>query len=244
MEHWLAPVFEEAEKAVRVLPSPEEAHHKEWLTTLGAFATFCIGTGTAYWMYILNKGEPAKDLATKFSGLHRLLLEKWRVDEFYAWLIDGVDALAETFEAADQGLVDGVIAKLTSLVVAATGTVLRTVQNGVVQMYAAVMVIGLASFTWFFVAPHADATVAETNGDYTIEAAPGLGYGYKWSKESGEKAPEAFAPVATTKVHLEPGKSETVTLEVENVFKLHATKKIVLKRPEPDTTRVYQVGQN
>jgi len=244
MEHWLSPVFEEAEKAVRALPTPEEAHHKEWATTLGAFITFCTGTGIAYWMYILNKGEPAKELAAKSGGLYRLLLDKWRVDEFYAWLTDGVDALAETSEAFDQGIVDGVIAKLSALVVAATGTVLRTVQNGVVQMYAAVMVIGLASFTWFFVAPHADATVAESNGDYTVEAAPGFGYGYKWSKEGGEKAPEGFEPVTTTKVHLEPGKSETVTLEVENVFKLHATKKIVLKRPELDTTRVYQVGQN
>ena len=37
----------------------------------------------------------------------------------------------------------------------------RVFQNGVVHVYAAFMVVGLAAVSWFFVAPHANATVAD-----------------------------------------------------------------------------------
>ena len=66
------------------------------------------------------------------------MLDKWRVDELYEeTVIVGVDALADTAASVDQGIVDCIIARLTALIVAALGTVLRVVQNGVVHVYAA-----------------------------------------------------------------------------------------------------------
>ncbi len=62
-----------------------------------------------------------------------------------------VDALADTSVSFDRWVVDGILAKVTAFVVAAAGTVLRAVQNGVVHLYAAMMVVGVAAIGWFFV---------------------------------------------------------------------------------------------
>src|SRR5690606_36644005 len=119
-----------------------------------------------------------------------------------------------------QGLVDFVIARLTSLVVAASGTVLRVVQNGVVHVYAMHMVVGMAALGWFFITPHADFSVTEsTSGDYTLVAAPGPGYGYEWYPDATKEAAQKdFTGPDNLRVRLEEGKSQTVKLEVRNAF--------------------------
>ena len=135
-------------------------------------------------------------------------------------IVVGVDALADTAASVDQGLVDFIIARLTALIVAALGTVLRVVQNGVVHVYAAMMVLGLAIVGWFFIQPHADATVADLgNGDYVVSAAPGTGYGYRWFPDAkGAPQNEKFGPGDSLKVHLDEGTSKTVKVEVKNSF--------------------------
>lgn len=135
-------------------------------------------------------------------------------------VIVGVDALADTAASFDQGFVDLIIARLTSLVVAALGTVLRVLQNGVVHVYAAMMVVGLASLGWFFVHPHADVTVTDSgNGDYVVTAAPGSGYQYRWSPDA-KAAPQtpSFTTVDSIKVHLDEGAARSVKVEVKNAF--------------------------
>ncbi|MDB4944102.1 MAG: NADH-ubiquinone oxidoreductase chain [Labilithrix sp.] len=131
-----------------------------------------------------------------------------------------VDALADTSVSLDQGVIDFVIARLSALIVAATGTLLRIAQNGVVHVYAAFMVVGMAVLGWFFVQPHANATVTETpNGDYTITAAPGIGYGYRWYPDArGEAQVKTFTGTDSLKVHLDEGSSKTVKVEVRNAF--------------------------
>ena len=52
----------------------------------------------------------------------------------------------------DKWFVDGIIARLTALWIAAR-VILRAFQPGVVHVYAAVMVMGIAVFGWFRVAP-------------------------------------------------------------------------------------------
>jgi len=102
-----------------------------------------------------------------------------------------VDALADTSASADQWIVDGVLAKLTSFVVAAAGTVLRAAQNGVVHLYAATMVVGLALIGWFFVVPHADATVAAKGADFVVSTGASggyLGYKFEWSQCEPDKS--------------------------------------------------------
>jgi NADH-quinone oxidoreductase subunit L len=233
MHHWLSPVFAAAtEGAVTLRPGAE---HLEWTLALGGLLAFGAGTALAWWIYLARKGEPARRAAEAQPALYHLVLDKWRVDEFYdVTAIAAVDSLAETSAAFDRTFVDGIIARLTSLLVAAAGTVLRAFQNGVVHVYAALMVVGLAATGWFFTVPHPNATVVDAgNSEYVLTAAPGVGYAYRWDADGdGKPENQEFTGDTTLKVHVEPGKSATVHLEVKNAFGLVRTKTIHVARPQ------------
>jgi NADH-quinone oxidoreductase subunit L len=234
LDHWLEPVFQAATTSGVVLPDEASSGRMEWVLALGGFAAFALGTWAAWYVYIREKGEPAHKLAAAYPGLYQLVLDKWRIDELYdVTIISGVDSLGEQAAWVDKTIVDGIIARLTSVLVAATGTVFRAFQTGVVHVYAAMMVVGIALIGWFFTAPQANATVVDAgNDDYVVTAAPGLGYGYRWDAD-GDGKPEKtdFGSDPKLKVHVEPGKTMTVNLEVKNAFGLVRTKSIKVARP-------------
>jgi NADH-quinone oxidoreductase subunit L len=246
LEHWLDPVFKDAARGIATAEH-HTAHTRELISTFGAFTAFALGSGLAYWVYIKENGKPARELAAKLPKLYRWALDKWRVDELYdKTVVAGVDALADTAASVDQGIVDFVLARLTSLIVAAAGTILRVIQNGVVHVYAAVMVIGLFGLGWFFVEPHADFTVVEQNGDYTLKAGPGPGYAFRWSPDA-TKEPQTkdFSVTDNLKVHVPDGKSQTVKLEVKNAFGRIGSKTFTITRPAAPTSTVgsVQIGE-
>jgi hypothetical protein len=154
-------------------------------------SAFLAGTLVAYWMYVAEKGRPAERLAAAFPRVYHLVLDKWRVDEFYdATVIAAVDSLAETSVSLDKYVIDGVLAKATSFLVSALGTILRAFQNGVVHVYAAMMVVGLVVIGWLFSVPHASAAIVQRDGDHLVlEAGPGMGYSFRWDKD-GDGKPE------------------------------------------------------
>ncbi len=232
MSKWLDPVFEDAVKgAVLLKPNAEHLVLPLMMPGIGAFL---VGTGIAYWMYIVRAGEPARAAAEAAPGLYQLLLDKWRIDELYeVTVLAMVDALADTFAAFDVTIVDGILARLTSLVVVGLGTLLRAFQTGVVHVYAAFMVVGLAAMGWFFVAPHADASITSSgDGDYTVQASPGMGYTYRWDA-NGDGKPDAqqFGNQQEVKVHLDAGQSQKVGVEVTNAFGFHGMKELSITRP-------------
>ena len=230
MEHWLDPVFRAATEGAVI-----SRDVNEWTLALGGIGAFAVGTLLAFWVYIAKGGAPAEAAKKSMPGLYNLVLEKWRVDELYeATVLAGVDSLGETSAAVDRTIVDGILARLTSLLVAAAGTVLRAFQNGVVQMYAATMVAGLAAVVWFFAVPHANATVSDAGeDDYLITAAPGVGYAYRWDADGdGKPDKPQFGAEGTLKVHVTPGNSAVVTFEVKNVFGLVRTKTLTVARPQ------------
>ena len=242
LDHWLEPVFKAATERAVVFENGHDAawaEHLEWPLALGGFLAFVVGTGLAWWVYIAKRGAPAQRLAETQPGLYHLLLDKWRIDELYdATVIAALESLAETASAVDKSLIDAVLARLTALLVAASGTVLRAFQNGVVHVYAAMMVVGLAFAGWFFAVPHPNATVADAgNDDYLVTAAPGVGYAYRWDADGdGKPEKQDFGGDTTLKLHLEPGKSQNVNLEVRNSFGLVRTKTIHLARPQEPTS--------
>ncbi len=232
MEHWLEPVFKAATEGAVILRDGHE--HLIGPLAVGGISAFAAGSGIAWWMYLARKGQPARQLAAALPGLHQFLLDKWRVDEFYdATALAMVDSLAETSAFVDKTIVDGVFARLTSLLVAASGTVLRATQTGVVHAYAAMMAVGLAAVAWFLAVPHANATVVDAgHDDYVVTAAPGVGYGYRWDADAdGKPDKPLFEDEATLKLHVEPGKSQVVNLEVRNAFGLVKTTAIKVARP-------------
>jgi NADH-quinone oxidoreductase subunit L len=242
LDHWLEPVF--AGPATAAVKMREGGEHLEWTLMIPGFGAFAAGTAFAYWVYVVKAGEPAEAIAKAQPGLYKLVYDKWRIDELYdATVINMVDALADTSAAVDQWLVDGILAKLTAAIVGALGTILRAMQNGVVHLYAAAMVVGMVVLGWFFVVPHADGAVATRDGDYTVTVSPGMGYEYRWDADGdGKIDDEKFSPERTeVKVHLDAGKSQTVRVEAKNAFGLVATRSFVLSRPA--ATQMIEVGQ-
>ncbi len=242
MDHWLEPVFEPVQHAVALRDGAEGL---TWPLAGGGILAFLAGSGLAYWMYVMESGRPAEAWAGAAPGLHRMLLDKWRIDELYdVTIIAAVDALADTSAAFDQAVVDGLIAKLPALLVSVFGSILRAFQTGVVHVYATFMVIGLAAFGWFFVAPHADATVAavgKDSGDYVVTAALGMGYQYRWDADgNGQFDSDKTSDQTTAKVHVDEGATKNVQLEATSVFGFRSQVTIPITR----LARPLQVGQN
>jgi NADH-quinone oxidoreductase subunit L len=207
-----------------------------------ALVAVAVGAGGAYYVYVTTKGELARRFTEMFPGFHQLVFDKWRVDELYEETVIGaVDSLAEFGAWADKWIVDGIIAKLSSFIVRGSGSLLRQLQTGRIQAYAAVMVIGLGSVGWFLVAPHADAKVIANHADgaYSVTATPGLGYSYRWD-ENGDGKPDStdFGDKTSVAFNLDVDKERVVSLEVKNAFGQVATRKFDLKRPRPDKSGV------
>jgi NADH-quinone oxidoreductase subunit L len=243
MDRWLDPVFESVQKTVVL---KEGAEGMTWTLALGGISAFLVGSGVSYWMYILQAGRPGEEWASAFPRLYHLVLDKWRIDELYdATVLTGVDALADTAAAFDQGVVDGIIAKLPALLVSVFGSILRAFQTGVIHVYAAFMVIGLAAFGWFFVVPHPAATVTTvgSSGDYTVTAAPGMGYQYRWDADgNGQFDSERASDQASVKVHLDEGKTQWVLIEATSAFGVKRQTGIPITRAM--SAKPMQLGQN
>ena len=93
-------------------------------------------------------------MASRFPGLHRLLLNKYYVDELYdVTVVQPVKIVSEDglWRGMDVRLVDGAV-NGTGQVVAAFSAVLRLLQSGSVKTYAASTFLGvvliLAYYIW------------------------------------------------------------------------------------------------
>jgi NADH-quinone oxidoreductase subunit L len=226
--HLLEPIFERASSVVH---EREAAKGMTLYMMLPGVGAFLAGTSAAVVVYWNRGGAPEIAFQKSWPRLYKLVYDKWRIDELYdATVVGMVDALADIFTMADKWIVDGILAKLTAAAVGFFGTVLRAFQTGRVQAYSASMVVGLAGLGWFFVMPHADATVDDRNlrssGVVKIVASPGLGYSYSW--EGADKND----PLAEATVTVPSDSTKTVVLHVKNAFAREATKTFTLARPK------------
>jgi NADH-quinone oxidoreductase subunit L len=92
-----------------------------------------------------NGLDKANGMAAKMSGLHKLLWNKYYVDEVYHGLIaQPILALSRDalWKIVDVVVIDGVVNGSARLV-GATGSVIRKAQSGVAQNYALVMLVGI-----------------------------------------------------------------------------------------------------
>jgi NADH-quinone oxidoreductase subunit L len=232
---WLEPVFAKAGASVALIANAEE---KVPLFLGLAFLAFAGGSGIAYFIYVVQKGKPAQSFVETFPGFHALVFDKWRIDEIYdEYVIGAVDSLAEFFTWADKWIVDFLLARVSAFLVSATGTALRFIQTGRVQTYAAVMVLGLGGVGWFFVTPRAEAETLtdDSSGAYSLSAAEGLGYSYRWDlNNDGKWDTDKFGTQTHASLKLAVKENRTVRLEVKNAFGRTATRSFSFARPQPD----------
>ncbi len=112
------------------------------------------GIGLAYYFYIKNPALPGQ-LADRFKGTYRVILNKWYVDELYDALFVNPCKRLGTFlwKSFDVLIVDGIVngvAKLTRGISLA----MRYSQTGYVHNYALTMVIGVVLALALYVFRH------------------------------------------------------------------------------------------
>jgi NADH-quinone oxidoreductase subunit L len=103
-----------------------------------------LGIGIAFVFFLKNRAA-ADGVASTFGGLHKVLYNKYYVDELYdAVVVHPMRRFSETtlWKRVDAGLIDGVV-NGTGTVVRGSGAVLRLLQTGSVRTYAASLFFGV-----------------------------------------------------------------------------------------------------
>jgi NADH-quinone oxidoreductase subunit L len=128
--------------------NPASAHaisHSEEFMLIGIATALAIGAiGFAYVKYISKKELPAAE--GTLSGFSNLVYQKYKVDEFYDFLIvQPLKRLSVTaFSLIDRVVVDGGVEGIATAVMN-LGKRVQTVQTGNIGYYLLMMVLGIAS---------------------------------------------------------------------------------------------------
>ncbi len=147
-EHLLAPVFGAAEESILATGS-----HALELGLMGVSTVVALtGIGLAWWLYRGAGQQVPARIAASMSGLHRLLSNKYYVDEIYDTLvIRPLKAYAHfLWKWIDVGLIDGIMVNGPARLLSAVGGAGRRLATGDVQGYAAALVVGLAVIVFLF----------------------------------------------------------------------------------------------
>jgi NADH-quinone oxidoreductase subunit L len=142
-EKFLHPVFEKGYLNVaHIVGEHHVSHSLEYslmgLSVLVALAGILLG----YFMYMKKSPDPVK-LAQKYNGIYTLLYNKYYVDEIYQTLfINPFVKLSKLiWQYIDVNIIDAIVngvGKITLLF----ALILRRIQTGYLQIYAAFMLIG------------------------------------------------------------------------------------------------------
>ena len=144
---WLAPSFQAA--AVEAISAEEAALE---LTLMGVSSAIAIGGILLAAFIWLTRRSIADAMAHRFGGLHRLLLNKYYVDEVYdAAVVRPVHAVSEhgLWRGFDIAVVDGAV-NGTGALVATGAALLRRLQTGSVRAYAGSMLIGVVVILGYY----------------------------------------------------------------------------------------------
>jgi NADH-quinone oxidoreductase subunit L len=103
-----------------------------------------VGIGIAYFFFLANP-KAADGVAASAAPVHKLLLNKYYVDELYDTIVvQPLKRVSETtlWKRVDAGLIDGVVNGSGTLV-RASSAVLRMTQTGSIRTYAASLFFGV-----------------------------------------------------------------------------------------------------
>jgi NADH-quinone oxidoreductase subunit L len=104
------------------------------------------------WLFFLKKPSWSYKVASTFSWLREILVQKYYFDWFNQTIIAGLTRLIGfgLWKGGDQALIDGALVNGSAHTVNWFGSVMRRVQNGYLYSYAFWMVIGLAVLLGWF----------------------------------------------------------------------------------------------
>jgi NADH-quinone oxidoreductase subunit L len=147
LDRFLAPVLAGAHAA-------EGAHHgPSWALMVVSVVASLAGLTVAWQLYVRGRADVAK-IGVPQSGLHRLLLDKYYVDELYDRLfVRPLFALSRwCAETLDQGVIDGAVNGVAAALQGLAAR-LRRYQTGFVMNYALSMLVGVVALLGWFLWP-------------------------------------------------------------------------------------------
>jgi NADH-quinone oxidoreductase subunit L len=110
-----------------------------------------LGIGLATFLWLKNRQIPDR-LATQYSGLYNLLLNKYYVDEIYdAAIVQPIKVTSTEglWRGFDVKVVDGAV-NGAGYLVSGVSIVLRLLQNGSVKTYAASTFVGVVAILAYY----------------------------------------------------------------------------------------------
>jgi NADH-quinone oxidoreductase subunit L len=148
LEQFLAPSFEAGEAA----GEHEVAGESLELGLMGVSTLVAAaGIGLAVFFFLRNRGA-ADAMARRFAGLHRVLSNKYYVDEIYdAAIVQPVRIVSEEglWKRLDARVIDGAVNGLAETV-GGMAELLRRLQTGSVRAYAASVFVGVVCILGYY----------------------------------------------------------------------------------------------
>jgi NADH-quinone oxidoreductase subunit L len=145
--NWIETFLEPAFLAPGAVHEAAEAVHAEGSTELMlmglSIGLAAAGIGIAFYFWLRHPGA-ATAMARRFGGVHRLLLNKYYVDEIYdAAIVQPIKTISTggLWKGVDAGGIDLAVNGV-GLGVRGTSSILRRLQTGSVRAYAASLFIG------------------------------------------------------------------------------------------------------
>jgi NADH-quinone oxidoreductase subunit L len=122
----------------------------EYLLMVIAVLVGLAGIYTAYLFYMKNRAIP-ENLVKNYPTLHKLLYNKWYVDEIYEAVFEkpGHFIGSVFWVIWDELIIDGIVIGISNIV-RGIGTGLRFVQTGSVQFYAVGVLLGIVITVSYF----------------------------------------------------------------------------------------------
>jgi NADH-quinone oxidoreductase subunit L len=145
-EHWLDPVFADSER----VHGPGLSPGAEWTLIVVSVAAAIAGIAFAYRAYGTHPWLSTR-LRERWSALHRLLLNKYWVDELYdSLVVSPVHAMSQRlWRVWDEKVVDGAVNGV-GIALEGFSAVLRVFQTGFVGTYALFFTLGVLALLIHF----------------------------------------------------------------------------------------------
>ena len=121
-------------------------------TLMGVSSAIAIGGLLVAWFIWMQRREIADQMARSFAPIHKLLLNKYYVDEIYdATIVKPMQLVSREglWRGVDVGVIDGAVNGVGAIVDAGS-MVLRRLQTGSVRAYAGSLFIGVVLMLGYY----------------------------------------------------------------------------------------------
>jgi NADH-quinone oxidoreductase subunit L len=137
--------FFSAEVVASGLAYADHLVHPSWLPVVASLVGIS-GIGIAWWFYGHGQTERADEWRQRFGPVYLLVQNKFYIDEIYLFITRRIifQGIATPVKWFDRNIVDGAM-NLCGWILQLGGKAVRLAQNGQLQLYLAVTVLGFAA---------------------------------------------------------------------------------------------------